>query len=345
MNNPTIKEIASRAGVSTRAVSDVFNGKFKGVRKDALNRCERIQRIARELGYRPHGAARTMITGKTRFIGALLPNNSANPFHNLADFQIVLGINEAIQAVGYSLAFANIDEVIVGTASGHCRLFDEHIVDAIIVIGSMPDVVTEHLEENIDNCIWVNSTKNDQMNCISRDDFHAGFISASNVITKGYRRIIWFSYRDTESPWNKNRIGGLRHALREWNGDLIEITDTNPGNGQALPQKLAELLTPDTAAICNNVLFANIMTTKALAAGLIPGRDFALACCDGGYREDVAYSHLSRVPFDRMHMGRIAGEMALSVIVGNREANCSRIVKDEWYEGNTTPQYKLQSQI
>jgi LacI family transcriptional regulator len=57
----TIKDVARAAGVSVATVSRVYNDSAL-VRDDTR---ERVKRVTQELGYSPHGAARSLITSRT----------------------------------------------------------------------------------------------------------------------------------------------------------------------------------------------------------------------------------------------------------------------------------------
>lgn len=64
-----LHDVAERAGVSVRTVSNVVNG-FTRV---APATRERVQRVIDELGYRPNMAARNLRTGRTGLIALVLP--------------------------------------------------------------------------------------------------------------------------------------------------------------------------------------------------------------------------------------------------------------------------------
>lgn len=70
----TIADVASRANVSTAAVSKVLRNAY-GVSPGIQ---ERVRQAIAELGYRPHAAARGM-RGQTYTIGVLIPD-VRNPF-------------------------------------------------------------------------------------------------------------------------------------------------------------------------------------------------------------------------------------------------------------------------
>lgn len=72
---PSIKDVAQRAGVSIAAASYALNGR-EGV---AENTRRRIMQAVEELNYQPSKFAQSMRTGKTDTIGLVLPDLS-NPF-------------------------------------------------------------------------------------------------------------------------------------------------------------------------------------------------------------------------------------------------------------------------
>lgn len=67
----TLRKIAEEAGVSINTVSNVLNGKTRGVWSSAAARAERIRQIATRLNYVPHSSARTMRTGRFGTAGIL----------------------------------------------------------------------------------------------------------------------------------------------------------------------------------------------------------------------------------------------------------------------------------
>ncbi|MBQ8201606.1 MAG: LacI family DNA-binding transcriptional regulator [Clostridia bacterium] len=95
----TIKMIAQRCGLSTAAVSRALNH-LPGVSPE---NAERVRQTAKEMGYYPNAAARTLKTNRTNLIGVLYRNRLAHEF-----FSVVLeGIHEEAERSGYELTFLN----------------------------------------------------------------------------------------------------------------------------------------------------------------------------------------------------------------------------------------------
>ncbi len=90
----TIKDVARVAGVSVATVSRVFNDSSL-VRGDTG---ARVRQVALDLGYSPHGAARSLITSRTHTLGVLLPDIYGEFFS-----EVIRGIDQAAQREGYHL--------------------------------------------------------------------------------------------------------------------------------------------------------------------------------------------------------------------------------------------------
>jgi DNA-binding LacI/PurR family transcriptional regulator len=75
-----LRDVAERAGVSVRTVSNVVNG-FALVAPDTR---ERVQRVIDELQYRPNAAARSLRGGRSGLVGLVIPEIASPYFGELA---------------------------------------------------------------------------------------------------------------------------------------------------------------------------------------------------------------------------------------------------------------------
>jgi LacI family transcriptional regulator, repressor for deo operon, udp, cdd, tsx, nupC, and nupG len=98
---PTSVDVARRAGVSQSAVSLVFGGKAAG--RVGKRTQEAILQAARELGYRPNSAARTLRSGRSHIVALAIPDVS-NPFFA----SVLQGAEQTARAHGYSVMLAQI---------------------------------------------------------------------------------------------------------------------------------------------------------------------------------------------------------------------------------------------
>lgn len=129
MRQPTIRDVAERAGVSKSLVSLVLRGSDQ-VRAEKR---EAVLRAARELGYRPNAAARSLSEQRTRTVGVLL-HDLRNPwFVDLLD-----GLNSLLHAAGLHMLLA---DARLNRRTGHDLTgpFLDLQADGLVVVGTLPD--------------------------------------------------------------------------------------------------------------------------------------------------------------------------------------------------------------
>ena len=98
VSEPTIRDVALRAGVSVGTVSRVMNG-APAVRQPMR---EAVERAVRELGYQPNPTARLLRANRSRAVGMVV-NDLLHGMNVIA----VRGAEEAAEARGYSLLVAD----------------------------------------------------------------------------------------------------------------------------------------------------------------------------------------------------------------------------------------------
>lgn len=120
-----IKDVAEAAGVSITTVSHALSG--KGRLPEATR--ERVARIARELGYRPHPTARSLAIGRTGLVATMVsaPGGASIAFTEI-DYYVTL-MNAATRtavARGFSL--------VVAPSTAGAETWDRLPLDGVIVI-------------------------------------------------------------------------------------------------------------------------------------------------------------------------------------------------------------------
>jgi DNA-binding LacI/PurR family transcriptional regulator len=133
-------DVAQLAGVSQKTVSRVFNDE-PNVTEDTRNR---VLAAAQQLGYRPNGAARALLTGRTYRIGVV---SLGAAYFGQSD--LLVALEQAARGSSYTLSIANTFEADpsgVAAAAGH--LLAEG-VDAIILSEPIDDDRGELLEVDV----------------------------------------------------------------------------------------------------------------------------------------------------------------------------------------------------
>lgn len=200
----TIRDVARRAGVSIKTVSNVLNG-FPAV---APTTRARVDEAIAALEYRRNGAARSLRTQQSHTVGLIL-TSLANPFY--AEFH--RGVQEVADTHGYA--------VIVGTTEAEPRrqeafveLLLEQRVDGVIYQSIDPR--TAHLDPIIRAGMplvavgsWSPDLACDQ---ILTDDERGAYDATTHLIALGHRRIGHLAGPIASSP-GEGRLHGYRRAL------------------------------------------------------------------------------------------------------------------------------------
>src|SRR5690242_20394030 len=97
----TIRDVARDAAVSVATVSRVLAGSASV--SPALTR--RVRDSVQRLGYAPHSVARSLASGRTRLVGALVPNLANHYFYTL-----LKRLLHDAERDGYRLIVADSDE-------------------------------------------------------------------------------------------------------------------------------------------------------------------------------------------------------------------------------------------
>ena len=98
----SIRNVAARAGVSPATVSNVLNGRQGAATPEVA---ERVQAIARELGYEVDRVASQLRTGKARVVTVLVPSLD-NPYFSA----VIASLERCVQDEGYDIIVASSNE-------------------------------------------------------------------------------------------------------------------------------------------------------------------------------------------------------------------------------------------
>src|SRR4051812_15382326 len=135
-NGPTIPDVAREAGVSPATAARAL-GAYGSVRPETR---ARVSAAAERLGYRPNELARSMITGKTNTIGAVVADIE-NPFFA----RTTRGITDAARAAGFEVILVNTDEDVNSERSALKVLLDKQVDGVVVAPASSQE--TGHLRE------------------------------------------------------------------------------------------------------------------------------------------------------------------------------------------------------
>ena len=237
----TLKDVASRAGISVATVSHVINGTRKVA--DETRAC--VLAAIDELGYSGHSIARSLRRGRTAMLGFVV-SDIENPFFTM----LASRVQRAAESRGYQLIFANSEEradrereiveamsaqrvdgiILAPVAQENVDLLSRRQIPLTLVNRRFPDVASPY---------------------VVVDDFAGASLAFDHLWDLGHRTIAVI-HGDGHRSTTVERLAGVRDSYRRRGGILEPALSINAGrSGDAGEAGLVELLarTPRPTAI------------------------------------------------------------------------------------------------
>lgn len=203
---PNIVDIASSAGVSPTTVSHVLNRVPKT--RIAASTRERVERIAREMGYSPNRLARGLRTNRSYTLALLSDEIATTPYAG----KLILGAQEAASRHGWVLLIMTTGGVKSVEESEIAALWD-HQVDGVAYAAAHHRVLDVPSSLDGKPVIVVNSeSSNHEDRSYFPDEFQGGYAATRELISAGHTSI-GFVNTATPIPARDGRLRGYLAAL------------------------------------------------------------------------------------------------------------------------------------
>lgn len=205
-----LKDVAERAGLSVATVS-------RALRDDpqiALDTRERVRRLAKEMGYRPDGVARSLVGCKSRTLGFVAVGESADltvrdPF----GLEVITAVKEAAGAQGYDLVLFSVSRREQEGLS-YVDMCAERRVDGAVLMGLREDdpeiqaVVSAEIP-----AVFIDIPVTGRLASHVISDNAGGLAAAtSHLIGLGHRRILFMNGHPYAAV-SRLRLDGYRRAM------------------------------------------------------------------------------------------------------------------------------------
>jgi len=318
-NSVTVRDVAQAAGVSPATVSRVLNGNERVASKLRTH----VQRVAGELGYTPHAAARALASQRSRTIAAVVPS--------LEEPNFAIGVSalqQALTSAGYTLLLANsnYDEQ---EELRQVRALAAHGIAGMMLVGGRHDAsVYELLQAR--RIPFVNTWMlDDRHPSVGFDNYQIGRTIANYLLDLGHTRFGVVAQRSPRSDRAASRLAGIRQALQDRGGRIVReyvierfhrILD-----GQHGLRMLLEQPERPTAVICGTDTLAFGVLVEAQAQGLRVPADLSVT----GINDVEFAAHLTppltTVRLTAAEVGTRAAEYLLARIEGRPVLNTTAI--------------------
>ncbi|MDF1516065.1 MAG: LacI family DNA-binding transcriptional regulator, partial [Anaerolineae bacterium] len=184
----TIRDVAREAGVSHQTVSRAFNDKGE----ISPETKQHVLTVAREMGYRPSGLARSLSTNRTHTVGFIIPDITSVFFSLIAK-----GAESVSAQKGYSFFLVNTYRDILHQTKALETLWDNR-ADGIILYASFPP--EQELREYVElfqHIVYINSQSVPMIAgktaAINVDDYAGANLAVSHLLAGGHSKIAYLT--------------------------------------------------------------------------------------------------------------------------------------------------------
>jgi LacI family transcriptional regulator len=306
----TIKDVASRAGVSATTVSHVVNA-TRPV-SDAVR--ARVDEAIRALGYVPSAVARSLKSNTTRTLGMLIPNSS-NPYFA----EIVRAVEDRCFAAGYTLILCNTDDA-PQRQSVYLKVLAERRIDGLIVVSTGDDDALVAQLHGLQMPAVLLDREIADPGCDMVETAHAegALLAVRHLTALGHRRIACIA-GPAHVTAGEQRIAGWRQALAEagvaspadallWRGGF-----TSQGGYEAMQAVLRGtpgMPRPSAVFVCNDLMAIGALRAAHESAVRVP-EDLSVVGFDDIELAAYASPPLTTVAQPKERIGALAVGMLL----------------------------------
>lgn len=299
---PTMQQVAERAGVSTALVSLVM----RNAPNVSDHRRKRVLDAADELGYRPNVLARNLAARRTNTIGLVL-----NDLHNPYFAEITDGIEHAAEQAGQRILIGNGRHSPAGESSA-VETFLEFRVDGVIVAGSLALDAVCTAARSTPMVVVGRADELEHADTVHVDDALGAKHAVDHLVSIGHRRIAHIDGGDSAGAPERAhgyaeamRSHGLEAHIRFAHGDFTEA------GGAAAAHHLLDGGERPTAIFAGNDLSAVGAFDVMMDRGLSIPDDISLVGFDNTALAAMAHLALTTIDQPTFDLGAAALELLL----------------------------------
>ena len=211
----TIYDIANALDVTVSTVSRALSN-FPGISETTR---KAVVEMAVKLDYKPNKLASALKSGKTYIIGVIVPSIQAHFFAS-----IIHSIEDELKDSGYSIIVYQSSESMAKEIKGVTTLLEAQVDGIMASLALETDDVShfqEVIKQNKPLILFDRVEESLKVPTVTLNDFKAGFMAASHLIERGYKRIAFVTTSHKIKIFSE-RIEGYKEALRLNNMPIIE---------------------------------------------------------------------------------------------------------------------------
>lgn len=315
MRGATIHDVARAADVSVATVSRTLNG----IETVAGPTRDRVLRIADELDYIPHSAARALSTRRTDTVGVVLPD-----LHGEFFSELIRGIDLAARAAGLHLLLSS-SHGDATEAAAALRAMRSRVDSMIVMIPSASVDLAIAAGRGAGPMVFLGQSECSGDHPSFVVDNYAGAVAIAEHLAHRSRRIA-FVAGPSDNIDARERQRGYRAAVRHAGiAEMIVAGDFTEQSGRDAARQLLSDGLPDAVFCANDMMAIGCLEALREAGVRIPD-DLALAGFDDIPIARYVSPPLTTAAVPIAEIGRRALLCCIDTIAG-REPDRQRIFK------------------
>lgn len=329
-NRVTIRDVAEQSGVSQSTVSRVLNSRDTQIPISQETR-ERVQRVAEELGYRPHPGARSLSGRGTGLIGIITREINDPFFAELTDV-----ISNVAKEEGYDLVLGNAKREPENALALRDRMLDPRHCDGLLLCGDLRESAEDHtfLDSMGRDHRLVSVSRGSQQLVLNTpsvdiDNRKGTFLALDYLAGLGHQRIACLDVGRVGDLWE--RLEAYREFMQERFGQVaeeyVQPTKNSYKGGYKATKRLLSLPTPPSALFAMDDMMAIGAIGAAVDLGWAVPADLSIVGFDDMKVGAYVRPALTTICQPMEELGRKAVELLLTMIEAEESCDpCPRLV-------------------
>lgn len=340
----TLQVLADRLSISTATVSLALRGSALV----AESTRQRVQSLARELGYVYNRSAASLRTSRTNMLGVVF-HDFTNPFF----MGLLASVEGAVRDAGLSIVLGTYAENIRGRAGLYSESLErqqrvletlrEYRPDGMLICPAGGSTASQFQAFRLAGIplVQVMREVSSELDFVGADEEAGVELAVRHLYELGHRRIAMIGgSRKASTGINRHRAFRrtmMALGLPEAEMLVYEGYGTRETGFRGI-QTLLETSTPPTAAVCFNDLTAFGVLMGMRHKGLEAGRDLSIVGCDDISEAEQWFPGLTTIRNYEEEIGKHAAEMLLARIAQPKRPSERRLIPvDLIVRGTTAP--------
>ncbi len=314
----TSKDVARLAGVSRTTVSLVLNDVPHA--RIAPETRRRVLEAARQLGYRPNAAARSLVRQQAMTLGLILCHPPAHVYTDPFLPQVLLGITGALQKTEYRLLLETVAEPTPG--EDYLDLAREKRIDGFIISGPrVDDMALRRLHGEGVPIVLLGHLPDLDIPSVDVDNVRAAYTAVAHLIRLGHRRIGIITNGPLHYTASQERLAGYRQALAKHGlpydpALVVEGNFTAESGEEAMKHLLGLHPRPTAVFVASDTVALGALVTLRHEGIHVP-TEMALVGFDDIPLAAYVDPPLTTVRLPAYELGREAARLLLALVAGH----------------------------